>query len=124
MKLLVNLFNRWRVFGKEKPKKDGWYICTVEVPRMQRYVMDLYWYGKNQRFKDNRKQLVFSDYDVYAYNDVTHEYDKPINTDSLCDRTENVIAWKKSPKPYMKGFGEDKLCSKKLDDSRFKHSLL
>lgn len=106
MNLLTKLFNRWRVFAEEKPKKNGWYQCTVEVPGMQRYVMDLFWYDEVERFKDNRVQNVFNDYDVYAYNDVTHEYDKPINTNNLCDRTDNVIAWKKISKSYMKRFEE------------------
>ena len=107
MKKVINkLFNRWRVFAKEKPKKNGWYLCTVEVPGQQRYVMDLYWYGEKQRFKDNRRQSVFNDYDVYAYNYDTHEYDKPLHTNELCDRTDNVVAWKRIPKTYMKGFVE------------------
>lgn len=107
MKLLTQLFNRWRVFEKEKPEKRGWYQCTVGKPAKYLYTMNLYWCDDIQRFKDNRRQSVFNDYDVYAYNDVTHEYDKPINTDSLCDRTDRVIAWKKLPKPYMKGFEEE-----------------
>lgn len=105
---MKHLFNNWREFPKEKPKKDGWYQCTVEVPNQQRYVMDLYWYGEVQRFKDNRRQQIFSEYDVYGYNDVTHEYDKPLNTNSLCDRTDNVVAWKQMPNPYMIGFVEEK----------------
>lgn len=96
----------WRLFKDKKPKKNGWYQCTVEISGQQRYVMDLYWYGELQRFKDNRRQSVFSDYDVYAYNDTTYEYDKPVNTNSLCDRTDDVVAWRKMPKPYMKGFKE------------------
>ena len=94
----------WKNFKKKKPKKNGWYICTVEVPGQQRYVMDLYWYGQVGRFKDNRRQTVFNDYSVYGYNDETGKCDKLLGSERLCDRTENVVAWKKNPKPYMKGF--------------------
>lgn len=94
----------WRLFKKKKPKKNGWYICTVEVPGQQRYVMDLYWYSQTQRFRDNRRQSVFDVYDVYGYNDDTKTQDKKLYTENLCDRTENVIAWRNPPKTYMKGF--------------------
>lgn len=99
----------WNLFNKKKPKKNGWYQCTVEVPGQQRYVMDLYWYCEYQKFKDNRRRDVFNTYDVYAFNDATNDYDKNIHTDSLCDRTTRVIAWRKIPKPYMKGFVKEEL---------------
>lgn len=88
----------WKLFKKKQPKKDGWYICTVEVPGQQRYVMDLYWYSGSKRFKDNRRQT------VYDYYNVTDCDGNRIHTEKLCDRTENVIAWRKEPKTYMKGF--------------------
>ena len=46
----------WKLFKNKKPTKNGWYQCTVEVPNQQRYVMDLYWDNKSQKFKDNRRQ--------------------------------------------------------------------
>lgn len=49
----------WKLFKKKKPKENGWYLCTVEVPGQQRYVMDLYWYNETQRFIDNRRQSIF-----------------------------------------------------------------
>lgn len=64
----------------------------------ERYVMDLYWYNETQRFKDNRRQNVYSTYEVLNYKN------EKMHTDHLCDRTENVIAWKNIPKTYMKGF--------------------
>lgn len=69
--------------------------------------MDLFWYGHQQKFKDNRRQTIFSDYMVYGYNDETGKDDKLMTTCNLCDRTENVIAWRKMPKTYMKGFVEE-----------------
>lgn len=99
----------WHKFPKNKPKKNGWYQCTVEVPGQQRYVMDLYWYGKPEKFRDNRRQDVFNSYDVYGYNDETHECDKKLYTIPLCDRTESVVAWKKMPRTYMRGFVKEEL---------------
>lgn len=93
--------SKWNLFSEKKPKKNGWYQCTVEVPGLQRYVMDLYWYSETQRFKDNRRQDVFSTYSVYNKD---HEL---MHNESLCDRTHSVIAWRNMPKPYMKGFVKD-----------------
>lgn len=92
----------WKLFSEKKPKKSGWYQCTVEVPGIDRYVVDLYWDAEVERFKDNSRQDVFNTYDVYAYNEATYEYDKNVNTDQYCDMTTHVVAWKKLPKPYLK----------------------
>lgn len=94
----------WIIFKKRKPKKDGWYQCTVEVPSQQRYVMDLYWYADRQQFRDNRRQDVFNCYAVYGYNDETHLQDERLYSERICNRTEDVIAWRKIPRPYMRGF--------------------
>ena len=52
MERLINkLFNRWRLISKEKPKKDGWYLCTLETPGVDRHVEQLYWYSEIQQFK-------------------------------------------------------------------------
>ena len=99
----------WHVFKKKKPKKEGWYQCTVEVPGQQRYVMDLYWYNRlGGRFRDNRRQNVFDSYIVYGYNDETRELNLRLYTEPLCDRTEGVIAWRKLPRTYMRGFRKEK----------------
>lgn len=97
----------WKQFSKKKPKKDGWYQCTVEVPGFQRYVMDLYWYGEYEKWKDNRRQDVFNTYDVYAIDPTTNQFTKNIHSERLCDRTDSVVAWRKIPKPYMRGFVEE-----------------
>lgn len=106
---LRRIFNMWRPFPKIKPKTKGNYICTVEVPGQQRYVMDLYWYPTVGRFKDNRRQTIFDEYDVYGYNNETKKNDKLLKTIGLCDRTINVVAWKEPPKEYMKGFVKDNI---------------
>lgn len=104
---MKHLFNTWRPFPKEKPEKDGWYQCTVEEPGQCRYVMNLYWYGEKERFKDDLRRDVFGSYDIYDYDKETHFYDKQIFFDQFCDRTEDVVAWKMMPKAYMVGFVEE-----------------
>lgn len=82
----MNIFNRWRrVDRNEFPKKNGWYICTIcylfdaQKNLYATYVMDLYFYKESKRWIDNRK----------------------IISDHLYNRTDQVIAWKKTPKPYL-----------------------
>lgn len=88
----------WKRFDKKKPTEKGWYMCTVEVPNQQRYVMDLYWYPDRQKFIDNRRQTIFDDYTVTDYEG------KRLHSIGLCDRTSGVVAWRKMPKTYMRGF--------------------
>ena len=88
----------WKLFNKTKPKEKGWYLCTVEVKGFQRYVMELYWYPDQQKFIDNIRQNVCETY--FIKSEITGERVYDIGQ----DRTKDVIAWKKNPKPYMKGF--------------------
>ena len=88
----------WKDFKKEKPTQNGWYLCTVEVPGFQRYAMDLFWYNETQQFRDNRRQNVFDLYEVKSHTGAR------LHADNLCNRTKNVVAWKKLPRKYMKGF--------------------
>lgn len=92
----------WKQFNKKKPKKNGWYQCTIEIPGLERRVIDLHWYNNIQGFIDTRRQDVFSTYEVYDFNDDTKEFDKYTITDKSCDLTNYVIAWRKLPRPYMK----------------------
>ena len=100
----------WRKFNKFRvptwPGKDGWYQCTVEVDGQQRYVMDLYWYKKARKWKDNRRQDVFNSYEVLVdkYDPEIGDYSERLYTEDIVDRTDDVIAWRKLPKVYMKGF--------------------
>lgn len=100
MKLLVHLFNLWRKVGDSPPKKKGWYLCTVEFSKNESTVMDLYWYPEKAVWIDNREQMIFNDYDVYAFDEKTNEYSKSVSTGPDCNRTNQVRAWKELPKPY------------------------
>ena len=90
----------WKDFNKYKPKKDGWYLCSITLGDKkfnQSYVMCLYWYAEKQAFKDNVRQSVYDIYNVFSFDG------KRLYTGSLCDRTEDVTAWRKLPKYYVKG---------------------
>ena len=95
----MKLFNKWRVLSEEKPKKDGWYLCTVELADGERHIERLYWYGEIQQFKNKQVVDIYSTCDVYAYNRVTHEYDILVK-DYISK--EQVTAWKKLPRVYKK----------------------
>ena len=95
----------WKVFNKEKPKKDGWYTTTIEIKGQQRYVMDLYWYSKKEKFIDNIRKDVYQTYTVLNYKG-----DKVSNID--LDRTDEVIAWQELPEVYMDGFVKENIYDK------------
>lgn len=97
----------WQPFPDNIPSKNGWYSCTVEVRNQQRYVMNLYWYGESAKFQDNIRQDVFSTYEVYGWASDTPDHRKRLFTIDLCDRTNDVVAWRREPAPYMKGFIKD-----------------
>ncbi len=87
----------WKIFKKKKPEKEGWYLCTYEVENFQRYVMNLYWWPKKQKFIDNIREDVVDTYNVMGLSgERIHDIGQ--------DRTDMVIAWRKLPKPYMRGF--------------------
>ena len=93
----------WKRFDKCKPKKNGWYQCTIVYPfhdSYQSYVMDLYYYTEIGKWKDNRRQSVFDTYEVFGYEESNEKHQ--LSTIDLCDRTDQVIAWKKLPKVYRR----------------------
>lgn len=101
MNLIRKLFNLWQPFPKYKPDKRGWYICSIRYgkdPR-QAYVMDLFWDNNTEQWRDNRRIDVYQCYDVYGYNDKTHNKDRKMYMDNLCYR-KDVIAFKRTPKIY------------------------
>ena len=100
---------KWFEYPKKKPKKDGWYQCTVdfEIDKEnhihQSYVMDLYYYAEKDKWRDNRKQSVFNLYEVHGCCKGLNGSDalERIYTGNDCVR-DDVIAWKNLPKPYIK----------------------
>lgn len=97
------MFNRWRPYPKHKPKKKGWYQCSIQYGKDpdQAYVMDLYWNDKREMFVDNRRFNVFQLYEVYGYGTFNSNVKTRMYSDSTCFR-EDVIAFKRLPKLYKK----------------------
>lgn len=109
------MFNFWKKFDTSHHQtKEGWYLCTVEVKNQQRYVMNLFWYNNKYSayggyFKDNLRQHIFDVYEVYGYDDNSPDKKKLLNTCDLCNRTDDVVYYKKIQKACMKGFVKDEL---------------
>lgn len=108
------VFNFWRRYPFWKPKKSGWYQCSV----MEGYgiggsrVLDLYYEAEIEsynnvniikpqntgRWIDYRRQSVFSGYKVYNACRAPIE-DNRVWQDIMCERID-VVAWRKLPTPY------------------------
>ena len=94
------LFNFWRPYTWFKPKKDGWYQCTVahgnglNRPR----VMDLYFRTWDSSWNDKRRQNVFDGYKVFESGRAPID-DYRVYSDSECVRID-VVAWRKLPRCY------------------------
>lgn len=96
------MFNRWKPYPKYKPKKQGWYICSIRYGEEegQAYVMDLWWNEKLERWQDNRRINVFQLYEVFGYGKKINRNEKMrIYYDNTCYRND-VIAFKRLPKIY------------------------
>lgn len=97
------MFNRWKPFPKNKPKKSGWYTCSMRFSERPEdaYTMDLFWDEKREVWKDNRRLNVFQCYEVYGWcnNILDQPVKKQLFYDYLCERND-VIAFKRCPKIY------------------------
>ena len=82
-----------------KPKRPGFYQCTVKygynLDNVK--VMDLY-FDNNGKWIDQYRQDVFSGYRVYKSGRLPLEENR-VYTDNLCER-DHVIAWRKLPNAY------------------------
>lgn len=96
------MMNFWRAYPNRKPKKDGFYLCTIDVG--ERYIEKLWYNSRFNTWSDLRRQKVFDGYVVYKPCRAPIQENR-VYTDGLCDRTEDVVAWKKLPKFYR---GKDK----------------
>ena len=98
------MFNRWRKFKLEKkrthPKEWGYYQCTVIISDDIKRVMDLFYDPIDGGcWIDKRRVSVFMGYKAYLAGKVPSEENR-VFSDSACDRTLAVTAWRKLPKPY------------------------
>ena len=89
------MFNIWRPYPLIKPKNDGWYTVTLSDGS----VMDLEYIGWADRWMDSRRKQVFDGYKVYHSGRAPIEENRVYN-DSLWNRTDEVVAWKRVSKPF------------------------
>ena len=107
------IFNWWHKYPKHKPKKKGWYQCTVRYGREINgtpCVLRLFYCDWRDIWINDSRQQVFDGYKVYKVTRATIEENR-VYGDSLCERND-VIAWKKLPKVY----GWRKLKNKKENE--------
>ena len=99
----MSLLNLWKKYPKKKPKEDGVYLCTVvtgaNTVSRARHVIPLYYDAYHDVWVNKQRVNVFDGYKVYKHgrpeSDETRVY-----SDSLCERTVDVIAWKEMSKVY------------------------
>lgn len=81
----------WIPIEKRLPKRNSWYQCTIlyKLSSMSAddnkheyatYVMDLFYISESKKWVDYRRE----------------------NDSHLFDRTSQVVAWQKQPRPYFK----------------------
>ena len=97
------IFNRWRRFPRRKPRKDGYYLCTVIHPNDEAVsmLMVLQYNKELKRWKNTYRKSVFDGYVVYKHCRATIDENR-VYSDGLCYLTENVVAWRKLPHGYNK----------------------
>ena len=94
------IFNPWRPWPLWRPKKDGWYRCTVQYfDSNEKHSIDLYYHSEIDVWEDKRRQQVFSAYKVYKSGREPLEYNR-IYHDNLCIRLD-VIAWRNIERPCL-----------------------
>lgn len=103
---MINIWRRFNKFPRMKPKEDGWYTCTVihdaGESEPQKSVMDLYFDTWTSQWIDKRRQSVFDGYVAFMTGKAQLDGNR-VYTDILCDRTNEVIAWKKLARPSIGG---------------------
>ena len=82
---------QWKRFIKKKPKKDGWYYCTIKRdPKGEaRTCVPLYWKSSSRNFR-----LYYYAADIMSL--------KPGSYGPYYIANEDVIAWTYLPKPYSR----------------------
>ena len=92
------IFNPWRKYPRWKPKKEGYYLCTIpDMESGYSYVTRLYYNKFANQWVNNDRLSVFCGYNVFKVCRAPIQ-ENQVYGDGLCDRTEDVIAWKKLPK--------------------------
>lgn len=97
------MFNPWRKYPNTKPRKSGWYICTVEIPNKERYTMELYYEKISDNFIDKKGvKMAEIFFDKSIAN--SYKYQRDIFRQYVTNKTSLVKYWKKVSKPKLTGF--------------------
>lgn len=95
------IFNFWRRYPRRKPKEDAYYLCTIGMGKTDGYILKLFYNTRTDKWTDIRRQKVFDGYVVYKLCRAPIEENR-VYTDGMCDRTDEVVAWKRLPKAYCR----------------------
>lgn len=95
------IFNLWRKYPKRKPEHNGYYLCTVIEANGEHTLYKLYYKKTVDKWIDMSRQTVFDGYVVYKVCRAPIEENR-VYTDGMCNRTEDVIAWKQLSKEYRR----------------------
>ena len=93
------MINPWRKYPRWKPRKEGYYLCTIktDMETGYSYVTRLFYDKIHDKWVNNDRLSVFSGYNVYKVCRAPIEENRVFG-DGLCDRTDDVVYWKKLPK--------------------------
>lgn len=95
------LFNYWRNYPKRKPKEDGLYLCAVDMGGGIYLVKQLWYNTRMDKWINKERLSVFEGYMVYKHCRATIE-ENHVYSDSLCERTDEVVQWRMMPKVKRK----------------------
>lgn len=94
------IFNLWRRYPKRKPKESGYYLCSISQGLHNGVSVNVLYYKKREgKWIDIHRQTMFDGYVVYRVCRAPIP-DNRVYFDSLCERTDEVTAWKMLPKGY------------------------
>lgn len=95
------MFNFWRPYPLLKPRRTGFYLCTVTYLETHSSTVEKLHYSDG-KWTNKSRQLVFDGYKVYKLGRATIE-ENHVYSDILSELpNETIVAWKKLPKVYGK----------------------
>lgn len=98
--------NYWRNYPRRKPKEDGFYLCTIDMGGGIHVVKQLWYNARTGSWINKERLSVFEGYAVFKHCRATIE-ENHVYTDSLCDRTEDIVHWRMLPKVKRKRKGNN-----------------
>lgn len=102
------MFNPGRKYPNTKPRKSGWYICTVEnFSNKDRYRIELHYDRNSDNFIDKKGEIMAEIFfDKIVKNN--YKYQRDVFKQYVTNKTSLVKYWKKVSKPKLTGFKQIK----------------